>query len=73
MKKLTITVEDDVYQGLHAVIGRGKISSYLNGLARPHVVDALESGYAAMAKDVARETEALTWSENLLADSQIDE
>ena len=37
-KKLTITLDDAVYDGLHAIIGRGKISRFLNDLARPHVV-----------------------------------
>jgi predicted CopG family antitoxin len=37
-KKLTITVDDDVYAGLHSVIGLRKISRFLNDLARPHVM-----------------------------------
>ncbi|HET6197441.1 MAG TPA: hypothetical protein VFE12_16900, partial [Acetobacteraceae bacterium] len=36
-KKLTITVDADVYEGLHSVIGRRKISRFLTDLARPHV------------------------------------
>jgi predicted CopG family antitoxin len=36
-KKMTITVEDDVYEGLHRVIGARRISRFLNDLARPHV------------------------------------
>ncbi|MET0155808.1 MAG: hypothetical protein ABW189_06890 [Rickettsiales bacterium] len=34
MKKLTITVEDEVYKGLYAHIGRGNISGFLNNAAR---------------------------------------
>jgi hypothetical protein len=37
VKKLTITVDDDVYEGLHRVIGGRRISRFLNALARPHV------------------------------------
>ena len=37
-KKLTITVDDEVYAGLHSVIGRRRISRFLNDLARPHVL-----------------------------------
>ena len=37
-KKLTITVDDDVYEGLHSVVGRRRISRFLNDLARPHVI-----------------------------------
>ncbi|MBS0640502.1 MAG: addiction module antitoxin [Proteobacteria bacterium] len=68
-KKLTITVDADVYAGLHDVIGRRRISRFLNDLARPHVVrHGLEAGYAEMAADEAREAEAEAWSEALLAD-----
>jgi hypothetical protein len=51
-KKLTITVDAEVYDGLHSVIGRRRISRFLNDLARPHVVGQnLSAGYAAMAAD----------------------
>jgi hypothetical protein len=68
-KKLTITVDPDVYAGLHNVIGPRRISRFLNDLARPHVVPVdLAAGYAAMAADERREAEALGWSEALIAD-----
>ena len=35
--KLTINLSDDVYDGLHRVVGRGKIGRFLEDLARPHV------------------------------------
>ncbi len=69
-KKLTITVDPDVYAGLHSVIGPRRISRFLNDLARPHVVPPdLAAGYAAMAADEAREAEADAWSEALIADT----
>lgn len=68
-KKLTITVSEDVYNGLHARIGRGHISGFIDNLARPHVVDdALYAAYAEMSTDEAREQAALEWSEALLGD-----
>jgi hypothetical protein len=68
-KKLTITVDAEVYNGLHTVIGRRRISRFLNDLARPHVVGQdLSAGYAAMAADEAREAEATDWTEELIAD-----
>ncbi|MBV8359400.1 MAG: addiction module antitoxin [Deltaproteobacteria bacterium] len=68
-RKLTITVEDAVYRGLHNFVGRHNISRFLNDLARPHVVrDRLEEGYRAMAADEAREAEAAEWSEGLVGD-----
>ena len=68
-KKLTITVDEEVYDGLHRVIGRRHISRFPNELAKPHVVeDALEEGYRAMAADEEREREAVEWSEGLIGD-----
>lgn len=69
MKKPTITVDEDVYAGLHARIGAGRISRFVNDLVRPLVSDAaLEDDYAAMAVDRDREAEAEDWSEALVAD-----
>jgi hypothetical protein len=69
MKKITITLDDDVYQGLHATIGRGNISRFLSNIARPHVVQGdIAAGYAAMAADAQREAEAQEWTEALLND-----
>ncbi|SFK63900.1 addiction module antitoxin [Methylocapsa palsarum] len=69
LKKLTITVDAEVYDGLHSVIGRRRISRFLNDLARPHVVGQdLSAAYAAMAADEGREAEAEAWAEALLAD-----
>ena len=63
-KKLTITIDEEVYEGLHRVIGPRKISRFVQELVRPHVVRPnLESAYADMAKDEEREKEALEWAE----------
>jgi hypothetical protein len=68
-RRLTITVEDDVYDGLQAVVGRRGISRFLNDLARPHVMQAdLKRGYRDMAADEAREREASEWIESLAKD-----
>ena len=68
-KKLTITINEEVYLGLHQVIGPRKISKFVEELVRPHVVKhKLESAYKEMAKDRAREKEALEWSEATLGD-----
>ncbi len=68
-KKLTISIDADVYDGLRAHIGPGRISRFLNDLARPHVTAlGLDESYAAMAQDEAREAEADAWSEGLIGD-----
>lgn len=73
VKKLTITVDEDVYEGLHARIGRRRISRFLNDLARPLVTpEALLDGYRQMAADKDREGEALEWTEALIEDSAHD-
>ena len=72
-KRMTITMDEAVYEGLVRVVGRRKISSFLESLARPHVVtDELAEGYKAMGQDGLREQEALAWSEALIGDSQVN-
>ena len=69
MKKLTITVQDDIYEGLYRKVGPRRIGKFLESLARPHVIDDdLEAAYRDMAADEVREAEAAEWSENLLSD-----
>jgi len=69
-KKLTVTVDEEVYQGLHKTIGRRKISKFIEELVRPHVVRPnLESAYAEMAEDKKREREALEWAERTFKDA----
>ena len=68
-RKLTITVDEEVYEGLHRVVGRRRISRFLSELARPHVVrDDLEAGYQAMAADEERERAATEWIAGLIGD-----
>jgi predicted CopG family antitoxin len=68
-KKLTITIDDEVYEGLYRRIGPRKISRFLESLARPHVLDEeLEASYRDMAADEVREAEAEEWSDNLASD-----
>ncbi len=64
-RKLTITVSDEVYRGLHQTVGRGEISRFIESLVRPHVVSNAEilADYQAMAADQEREQEALEWIE----------
>lgn len=68
-KRMTITMDEAVYEGLIRVVGRRKISAFIESLARPHVLgDDLAAGYRAMGQDAAREQEALAWSEALVSD-----
>ncbi len=68
-KKLTITVDEQVYAGLHRVVGRRRISRFIESLVRPHVVrEDLVAAYRDMAADEAREDEALEWAEATVMD-----
>jgi hypothetical protein len=68
-RKLTITVPEDVYEGLHTIIGARRISRFLSDLARPHVVRRdLAEAYARMAEEETREREALEWADELIGD-----
>jgi hypothetical protein len=70
VKKLTITVDNDVYRGLKKKVGPRRISRFLNDLARPHVVDDdLLTAYRQMAEDRAREGEAQDWIDGLIEDA----
>ena len=68
-KKLTITIDEEVYEGLHRTIGRRRISRFVETLVRPHVLQPdLEQAYVDMARDEEREKEAIEWEEDTLGD-----
>jgi len=68
-KKLTITIDEEVYKGLHTVIGRRRISKFIEDLVRPHVLHReLEAAYREMAQEEDREAEALEWAEATVGD-----
>ena len=68
-KKLTVTIDEEVYEGLHEVIGSRKISHYIEELVRPYITkNDIYVGYKEMAADEARESEALEWAEATFGD-----
>lgn len=68
-KRMTITLEESVYEGLYRAVGKRHMSQFIEDLVRPHVVDtALDDGYRAMASDKTRETEAMEWCNALAGD-----
>jgi hypothetical protein len=65
-KKLTITLDEVVYDGIYRTVGKRRISKFIEELIKPHVMDtSLDKGYAAMAKDGEREAEAAKWCKSL--------
>lgn len=68
-KKLTITLDELVYEGLHHSIGRRRISQFIEDLVRPYVIDTdLDAAYSQMAEDEQREAEALELVEGTIGD-----
>ena len=73
-KKLTVTIDEEVYDGLRAVIGPRKISRFIEELVRPHVVKKnMYAAYKEMAADEVRESEALEWAEGTFGDVNNEE
>jgi predicted CopG family antitoxin len=68
-KKLTITIDERVYEGLHNVVGRRRISRFIESLVRPHVIgEGLEAAYRQMALEEGREAEASEWADGTSGD-----
>jgi len=73
-KKLTVTIDEEVYDGLRTVIGPRKISRFIQELVRPHVVKkSMYAAYKEMAADKVRESEALEWAEGTVGDLSDEE
>ncbi len=68
-KKMTITLDEAVYDGLYKMVGKRRISQFIEELVRPHVMDtSLDAGYLAMANDQEREAEAVEWCNAISGD-----
>ena len=68
-KKLTITIDESVYQGLYNNIGEGKISKFIETLIKPYVLNQeLEQEYKNMVADEKEEQEAYEWIEGCIGD-----
>jgi len=68
-RRMTITLDEAVYEGLYRTVGKRRMSQFIEDLLRPHVVDAsLDEGYRAMAADPVRESEAAEWCNGLAGD-----
>jgi predicted CopG family antitoxin len=68
-KRMTITLDEDVYEGLNRMVGKRRMSQFISDVLRPHVSEqSLEAGYRAMADDLEREQDAREWIEALSGD-----
>ncbi|MFH1083089.1 MAG: addiction module antitoxin [Pseudomonadota bacterium] len=72
-RKLTVTIDEEVYEGLRDVIGPRKISRFIEDLVRPHVIKKeLYAAYEEMAANKVRESEALEWAEATFRDVNVE-
>jgi predicted CopG family antitoxin len=73
-KKLTVTIDEEVYEGLREVIGPRKISRFIEDLVRPHVTKKdIYAAYKEMAANEVRESEAIEWAEATFGDINYEE
>lgn len=72
-RRMTITLDEMVYESLYRMVGRKKMSQFIEDLLRTHIVTnpSLDDGYRAMAADKSREEEATEWC-NALAGDMVD-
>ena len=68
-KRMTITLDEAVYDGLYRTVGKRRMSQFIEDLVRPHVSGAaLDDGYREMAADSVRESDAQEWIDALASD-----
>ena len=69
-KRMTITLDEAVYDGLYRTVGKRKMSQFIEDLLKPLVLDSsLDEGYKAMASDTLREAQAAEWCNALSGDA----
>lgn len=73
MRKLTITVSDEVYDGLHRRIGARRISGFIDRLARPYVDDAAAEALYREAENDPDRAEAIADWDALPPDEALDD
>ena len=51
-KKMTISLDEAVYEGLYRTVGRRHMSQFIEDLLKPHVLDtALDEGFEQFTPD----------------------
>jgi hypothetical protein len=68
-RKLTILLDDRIYDRLHAAAGKRRVGRFVEQLVRDRLLDEdLDGAYAALAAEEEREAEALEWADATLGD-----
>jgi hypothetical protein len=69
-KKLTLSIDAEIYEALHKVAGKRKIGRFIEKIVRPHIT-SLELALAGkeLIQDGKQESEALLWAGTTVGDS----
>ena len=68
-KRMTITLEESVYQGLIRIVAPRRRSQFIENAIRPLVSEEdIEADYAALAADERQNVEAREWMNGLIGD-----
>ncbi len=68
-KKLTISLDELIYEDLCRVVGRGNISKFIENLIKPRLREnELDAAYREMAAETVREREAVEWANGVVGD-----
>lgn len=69
-KKLTLSIDAEIYEALHKVAGKRKIGRFIEKIVRPHIT-SLELAQAGkqLTQDGKQEFEALLWAETNVGDT----
>ncbi len=63
-KKLTLSIDAEIYEALHRVAGKRKIGRFIEKLVRPQIMSLeLEKANKYMARDEDQESEVLPWAQ----------
>ena len=53
-KRMSITLDEAVYEGLYRHVGKRRMSQFIEDLVRPYVVDTWSNGLAGDMADASR-------------------
>ena len=66
-KKLTISIDESRYNALYNVVGKRKISRFIEDLIKPKLITPnLDKSYKEMSENQIRENEAEYWAPGLV-------
>ena len=69
VRKLTITLDKQVYDELQGEVGSRNVRRFIESLVSSHMGGRdLEKSYREMAQEEAREQDALDWAEGTVGD-----